>query len=460
MPQPRRPQIFNTSDGAQGLVFRITLHYRDKQGQFVLIPIPAQDHLESLEIEEGSGPYWKGTVTLFDTFGGMVESLLIAAGAVQYISIRWGWADGPGLDTYPEYIGQVLRINMEFASEGMRFSLDLANAAAVHDLMMTKVRSWPKDKLVCHRTRKDNDGSLPIVQAIATDEKNKWSTAGTVEDMDLRMTKEFQANGESDARILEAVAAEVRGANGKEVLAYIDTNGNCHFRSQSEKPTGAIIPRYRVLRDNFGDVIRFTPSDQTLLMMLQGAGDALYAAADGLTGDVLQIESTVIDGPSGSPIQVHSDSAYVRATDPMRKRLIYLAEADPEAFRRRVSTMYDVLRSRMLVASLEVRGTHCMRIMGEAAVDVLLPDGLLHYTSGVYFLRKLRHSVGSGGWTTSVEGTKYGVRPIKEGQKVANTLPIDQKIIEDARGGNKPAQAHIRAVNAVFDTNIQPGGSA
>lgn len=463
MPQPRRPQILNTADACQGLAFRLTLHYRGANGAMEQIPIPARDHLESIEVEEGGGPCWRGSVTLFDQIGGVVESLIIAAGAVQYVSLRWGWITKDlTMDDYPEYVGQVVRFSMEFASEGMRFTLDLVNAAGIRDLMQAKVRGWPKGKLVCHSTRKDTDGSLPIVQGLAAEEKNQWTVSGgTVEDMDWRMTREFQANGESDARILEAVAREVTGANGKEVLAYIDVNGTCHFRCQSEKPTGAIIPHYRVLRDHFGDVMRFTPSDQTLLQMLYGGGEALYAAADGLTGDVIQIPTTVTDGPKGSPLVTPTDSAYVRATDPMRQRLIHLAEADPDAFRRRVATMYDVLRSRMITAALEVRGNHALRILGEVSIDVTLPSGLLHYTSGVYFIRRLRHTISSGGWTTSAEVTKYGVRPLPGGVQAQNKH--DPQIDADAKqeavqGRSGPATRALQA-RGTEDRTVQKGSA-
>jgi len=388
----------NTPFSLASVIFEIL--FETSEG--VYVPIPAQDHLESLEVRLVHDGAWTGSVVLFDRIGGALEDLFIATGSQRHISIRWGWDNGLGVKQYPQYLGFVNKYIPAVSPEGIRLTIEFYAAPWVDPLLdkETQPRSWPAGKKASE---------------IFADIANKWGWKivdrlgrPTIEES-FGVLPEMSMADESDLKFIREILLPRAVNENKSAFRFFFARDAVHFHSPQWVERSAVV--YTFARNAAGDVISFSPSDNNMFSAIMGGRSAQYEAVDSAEGTRRESDTTDEGPVEGGRSVVDQDSvAYEELGDKVKAKVPVVAR-DPDALIQQIAHKRQQLRENTYTAQLEVRGTHAMLPMEFVTVNYYTSYGRLYYLSGTFRAKIIEHQVDSGGWKTTVELYREGVRP-------------------------------------------------
>jgi len=364
--------------------------------------LEASNVFQALDYESVAMGAWKGTVTLYDKGGEVLEDLLIGSGVDRQLRTRFHW-EREGLSASPVFFGAILVPNYSFLPDGIVIALEVTAKPVADVIIDKKPRAFAAGMRISD-----------MVLEIAND--RGWPTIDrrgnpTIETTRDPMIEPFSTSGESDVKfIADQLRKQAVNADGNSGYRfYFDPQGAVHFHTP-----GFIRPRvrnYTFARDGNGEVIMFSPSETSYLAHIGGGGNAQFESSSSLDGSQVDQESTTARGVDGTVDRVDRTSLAVpdAGTGLASKQSVTARDADEV---RRVAADRRARMSEMhITAEMDVVGTHDVEVMDYVNVSYRKANGDLHYLSGNYLVQKVRHRLDNTGWRTSFSLSKHGVQP-------------------------------------------------
>lgn len=384
------------------------------------INIPAQEFVESFEIESSTKSAYSGTITLFDQSGAL-ENLFLVSGLNRRVRFRWNWSD-LGLATAPMFVGSIVRYTPTFMPQGIQFVLEIVPTSLLGAVMDKRVRSFPAGTIISD-----------IVRQIA-DERG-WQTTDvrgneTIEPTGLSIDQPFSTTDESDVRFindqLRKQAVNAAGTGGYKF--FFDTFGAVHFHTKAFLPSRA--KRYVFGRDAAGEVISFTPTDTSVLSLMAGGGNAVFRSHSSLNAAPTAKDATADTGLEDQPEIVEESATAVADYGNTTHAAINLMARDVDELERLAKDARERARDLHFLAELQVIGTHGVELFDYVDIAYLRQNGQPHYMSGRFRVQKIQHSFSSGGWITTFGTSRDGMKPNTEGtlqrQNVVTVSPDEE----------------------------------
>lgn len=362
----------------------------------VPVVLLAQSVFQSLEMEVGAGISWKATLELFDPTFDTLESLFQAVGANREFLITFGQAGTAG----KLFRGTVLNYTAKLRpGSGTEMSLTLMPGPLVEALLDRRILSFAEGHTASQIVEK-------IVKARGWD--------AVIEPTPDIMAQPQISEGETDMRFIDTrLRPQARNTSGiGGYIFYVDESGVLHFHTPEFQPARRVAFRFGNSPDS--TVISFEPTDMSIFSLVAGAGDTRYVGVDSAAGDVAvvnkegpatQVSGTGIAdipdviGAPGDPVGPVDQSGVLAGAS--LAGICPILTRDSDELERLTQSRYDEFRRRTLSATLSVLGTHLLRMGDVANVECLMNSGKLHYLSGDYTTMGVKHSIGSGGWTTT-----------------------------------------------------------
>ena len=382
------------------------------------VDIPFHQFLQSIEVEITSGGSWTGTVVLFDNEGDFLEKIVIAAGLDRMFDMQWGWA----LDDTVQrtFKGSILHYQPEFLPNGIALTLELAAAPVLTAVADKRIRSF-----------KEGLRASEIVQQIADD--RGWMTTDlsgrtTIEPTEPPLETPFNSRGESDIKFIkEQIVQQAVNQQGEgSYLFRFDESGSVHFRTPNYLQPVTHLVRY--LRDGTGDLISFSPSDNSLFGTLMGGGNSVFAAAASSQGGQSQVNSIGAGGVAESPGAATNpvDSASRPSFGQGVNAYVNMVARTPEELERAARARFDTFRRHAYKARAVRRGDHRAVMSDYLNIEYVLRTGALHYLSGLFQIFKIKHTLGVGqDWVTEYELLRSGVENLPGAEAIQTQQVID-----------------------------------
>lgn len=366
--------------------------------------IPAQEFVQSFEIESSTKSAYSGSITLFDE-GDTLENLFIVSGLNRRVRFRWNWSD-LGLASAPMFVGSILRYTPTFMPQGIQFVLEIVPSSLLSALVDKRPRSFREGMLISD-----------IVRQIA-DERG-WPTTDvrgnpTIESTGLSIDQPFSMTDESDVAFinnqLRKQAVNEAGVGGYNF--FFDTFGAVHFHTKSFLPSK--LRRYLFGRDSGGEVISFTPTDTSVLAMTAGGGNAVFRGQSSLNAAPVAKDATATGGLEDQPEVVEESATAVPDYGNTIHAAINVMTRDAGELERLAKDRRERARDLYFMAELQVVGTHDVELFDYVQIDYIRRNGQPHYMSGRFRTTKMQHSYSSGGWITTYGASRDGLQPNQE----------------------------------------------
>ncbi len=375
--------------------------------------VPTHQFLQSIEIEASIGSTYTGSITLFDPEGEFLENLFIAAGRDRSIRFRWNW-DRYGIDNAPTFEGSIITYTPTFQPQGIQLVLNI---------LATPVLPCVLDK----RSRSFQAGSLisDIVQAIA--DERSWPTVDirgnqTIEPTGESIDQPFSTTDESDMRFIQEQlrpqAVNAQGQGG--YVFYFDQYGVLHFHTRTFLPP--LIRTYTFARDVSGEVISFSPTDNSVIASMFGATNVAFRGQSSLNATPVGADGTATEGLDQQPEVAEETSTAVPDYGDGLHAAVNIMSRDNGELERMAKDRREKARNSVMTGELVVLGTHDVGLLEYVEVIVLRKDGTQHYLSGRYQLQKMRHQVDSSGWQTSFDVVRTGLTPNTPGTEALENV--------------------------------------
>lgn len=363
------------------------------------ISIPVQQFVQDFQFESSVRQAFTGSITLFDQ-GDTLENLLLTSGLSRQVRMRWNW-ESKGLTNAPNIYAAILTYSPTFNTEGITFSFDLVPTAIPGTNLDKRSRSYPEG-------RKISD----IAREIAAD--RGWNTfdnrgRNTIEETKAPIMQPFNSTDETDLKFLNTLlplAVSLSDLGGYRM--FFDLYNVFHFHTNSAFSNTSSVKQYVFGKDGSGEVISFTPSDTSTLAMIAGAGNVTYRGQSSLDGAQTAKSGTTDGGLDREPDPIESTSASVPDHGSSIHSVLNIVSRDSTELANRAKFYRDRALNAMVVAELQVVGTHDLDVFDYCDVQYIRRNGQPHYMSGKYQVNGITHNYNNGAWTTTFALTRQG----------------------------------------------------
>lgn len=361
------------------------------------VVLPPSDHFVNLEVDVPAVGAWSGDLELFDQTGSYLEELLLTVGPNTLVKMRF-WEHG---HTSPYFVGGITVIQPEYRPEGVGLLLGLVSKGVHNAVQDIKPRGFLK-------------GANPsdVVRSIALERGWKIENGGiaTVVDAANVLDHPVQTTTDSDySFIMNRILPYAVDAQGRHFdFRLVEGLKPIVYFQSSAAPTMQKQRRtYTYLRDPNGEVISFTPSENTLGAWLMGGGAGRFDSVDSLSGSVTEQQSTTTEGIDG--VVALPDAQYVAKTlpDSVARRVSVPGRSLLDT-RSAALHHWSKFSEESLSAALEVRGTHDVNVGEYIEVNFYRRDNTAHPYGGLYRVISFKHIFGLQGWTTTFELVRHG----------------------------------------------------
>lgn len=375
--------------------------------------VPAHQFLQSIEIEASVGSTFTGSITLFDPEGEFLEDLFIAAGLDRGIRFRWNW-DRYGIDTAPTFEGSIITYTPTFQPQGIQLVLNILAKPVLPCVLDKRTRSYQAGSLISD-----------IVLSIA-DERG-WPTVdirgnSTIEPTGESIDQPFSTTDESDLRFiaeqLRPQAVNAQGQGG--YVFFFDQYGAVHFHTRLFLPP--LVRTYTFARDVSGEVISFSPTDNSVMASLFGSTNVAFRGQSSLNASPVGSDGTATEGLDQQPEVAEESATAIPDYGEGLHAAVNIMSRDAAELGRLAKDRRERARNATLTGELVVIGTHDVGLLEFVDVQVLRKDGTLHYLSGSYQLQKIRHTVDSSGWQTAFDVVRTGLKPSTPGTEAMDNV--------------------------------------
>lgn len=410
---------------------------------------PFTDFFQSLTITRKTSNIWTGTLTLFDRD----EKFLCGPkrpGMNSRFRIKWWWANRINEEFYaPMYSARVIKITPAYSPEGTGLAIEMSGELTAKASFNKDMhpRSWPAGILYSK-----------IVSQICS--AQGWPISA-LEPSFNKTDKPLMMGGESHQEfILNKILPLAFNKNHQHFQFYFDDDDKTrgvHFHTPSYLFLNGLATNARSLAreyvsyaDMVGEVESFTPSDNTLFQVLQGAGDGTHESVNSDKGVPFQQKSKIEEGikniQTNKPLVPPSTSDESNVSNvrtpvagspglgtsdnptPTQSSIGWVARTKDEANGLAIN-LFSRLRAAMVTADMQVKGTHGISPNDYIGVRYFVYSGKEHYLSGVYRVNSLTHNLGASGWSTQFNLFRNGSKPDTAEKQInvpyANSTKID-----------------------------------
>lgn len=349
------------------------------------------NYLEKFSHEVFSdGAMGKTTITLFDNEWDTLENLIIPDDrAIQY---EFGWANGR-MSKMQE--GVVLKYQPTFEHTGLRLHLELTGNL-LRDAQQVYSRSWKSKKV-----------SEIIADIFNT---SQWNL--DVEETSGRITIEQQnvTNAFFIENVLKPKAKSAR--TGQAGYEFRCEGSTIVFRTPDYEQ--GIIRRYIYGRTANSEVLSFSPQFNGYMMLASGGGDIRVEGYDVMTKQPV-VQNININN-SGPRIAQGDRTITTEDQGGSTGRMYTLPYDDPKQVEAWANWKLAKARTLTWRASMQIMGDPTLVVGDLIEVMIQKSDGDVHYTSGVYRIYRVNHSITRGSYVTNLELGTDGSRHPDQGK--------------------------------------------
>lgn len=365
------------------------------------ISIPVQQFVQDFQFETNVRQAFTGSITLFDE-GDTLENLLLVGGQYRQVRMRWNW-ESQGLLNAPNIYAAILTYTPTFNTEGITFSFDLIPSAAAAANLAKRSLAFPEGTKISD-----------IARQIAND--RGWKTTdkrgrNTIEETQAPLSQPFNSTDESDLKFLNSLipfATNLGGNSGYRM--FFDLYNVFHFHTAALFSETASVKSYVFGKDGSGEVISFAPSDTSTLAFIAGAGNSVYRSQSSLDGTQTAKAGTTDGGLDREPDPIEASSASVPDHGNETHSVLNIVSRDSTELANRAKFYRDRALNAMVVAELQVVGTHDLDVFDYCDVQYIRRNGQPHYMSGKYQVNGITHNYNNGAWTTTFALTRHGFK--------------------------------------------------
>lgn len=334
----------------------------------------------------------KFTLTLFDSTWTLLDSSLLRdaleSGGVKF---TFGWVGQP---LPPLRGGRIMTIEPgEISLSGIRYVLQgLDDISSENVGAQAKVFKVDRVSDLVKEIAEENNWKLEIV------ETDKIPIAKEGKDTSNKFAR---PSGMTDLSFLTFLASRAKSSKKTgRYITYVDYDRNgkqvLHFHP-STAPESEVSRTYTIIHDSMGEVISFSPVINTAVYTHSGIQNLEVGFRDPntLSSKVVATKPTDFKGevadegrvlpPDGKPIQKFIPS-------------VETTEAETK-----LASTYSRLSSSVLTASMQVMGDPHLKAGKRIKVIVKTPKGRDYFTSGIYRIEEIQHSVSSGTFTSTMK---------------------------------------------------------
>jgi hypothetical protein len=434
---------------------RVLLYWK-RPGDTKYLLIPTQDFFQQASIDQAQGT-WKGTINLYFKAGYrrplMYASVdtnfnptgyatppgnptsddlfnnIVVPGSKTEIVLKFGWDQKNEFSQSlfagaPAYYLSASIPRPSFTADGVAVTLEISGAVIGSTVVdRGKEPRWFSDKTASEIVREIADAN-----GWTYDDSTIEDSCGMMETMKLDADEshvDFIVNklqpmavngrGESftfyfDTETKNAAVGAFPISSGTDVRkVYFNSVGRPKSDSQTE-PTQIVFKRaYKVFADQMGEVISFTPSDNSMITGVLGGGNATVVGFDAEMGEP-------IDRAAGRGEGIENGGCGFAAEGQEEK---VLEDEDEDQYTRvpgrtaeetemRAKQQNAELRINAMSAEFQVKGTHEWTTNDWIRVDYYNAAGKLHYLSGLFRVKSKAHEVSGNSWTSSATLLKMG----------------------------------------------------
>jgi hypothetical protein len=360
------------------------------------LSIPPQfvTNFEYNDTAANTGDSWSFDV--FDTTFGLLETLLafnVQLAMKQRLKFRWGYYQNMSDYRYGEILasepGEITRAGVNVHVEGC----DRGSAQPESQTKKTKTWRGPISK---------------IAQEIAEHPDHAWAhdveTTGSILDKEERTTatkeKKFMQDNQTDLDFLNSLTDKAKSKsrpNAGDYKLFFDAAKDppkMHFhpsRAVQEKPRLYVVNTSRL-----GVVKSFSPEYQGDALYAEGKSAVMVTYRDKHTKEIITLERKA-ETFEGAPV----DAKYVPVETGHSSKLevpsFTLEEA--KAF---LDTYYSRLSNLVMNATLTVEGDPTLQPDSYVDILVLTPTGKRYFTSGIYYVVEVKHTVAAGDYESEM----------------------------------------------------------
>lgn len=382
------------------------------QGQWV--KIPTHQYLRDLRLSMPSAGCWRGSVSLFESGGTVLENLARSVTGTTPIRFSFGALnDAGGLDA-PVLLATVVRPSFQAAYDGFTVTYSFvgyagsawrADAPTTTQMDFTrgerciaafnkiaqyaKWDKWTADRLIVEPT----DHVLSSAMY--------WPTSPRTSAIEMahRLAQETQKNG-------KLYHLTVTPRNGGTVIFATREYAAKRAKSQM-KSNGTAVHQYRYGGDAMGEVLDVQIDDNSLFSALYGSSNSVFQGTDEVSGNVRSV--TTVDD-AGLAVNAPSHNA----TTPTAQSVPALPAYDDamaiqvvdafgnEKSQQEAAKWYDRIQKATIQGNITVRGTHDLCPLDTIDLQFTSPNrGRPHFLSNTYTILNVEHVFDHGGWTTS-----------------------------------------------------------
>lgn len=345
------------------------------------------------------------TFTLFDPNWSETETLLIQQG--EEIQFQYGYTEGI---KSPIFTGMVMEYTPVFTIDGVKLTISGISWIAKTDDSTVSRRDWgEKDIHEIVQTIADEHGWMAdIDECLEILENDDLEVAQPVK---AKWVQQRMTDMAFIAHILQPKAVRKKDKVANYKLAFDDAKRVLHFHPPRDDKGPRFV--YKFMRDPMSEVISFAPQVDGKVMLRKGAGVSAQPFIDRQTGyydkvvhnDASTGEKILLGGPYTYTATTDNEDYQVTEFRPVRDQ----QQADLAARDR-----FYIAANHIFQGVLVIMGDPRLAQFDIIRIIVLLPDGSLHYTTGLYRVDRIVDEIGEGQFTTTLEVSRNGMPGTKD----------------------------------------------
>lgn len=339
-----------------------------------------------------NGDSW--SLELFDKTWEILETDFIpsmASSADKQVKFRFGW--GPERMSQFRY-GVVTEFTpSEVTRAGIRVNVSGFDTVSGKDLSQERVEATYQGKI------------SDVVQQIA--DKNGWKVEveETVETSELegrdggKQPKVWRKNQKTDLAFLNELAQRAKSVSGQgSYRVYLDSQDESLLHFHPDRAVSEPLHRtYVVQTDNMGEVINFSPTIEGKSVVAMGGSTASVVYRDPTTRKLTEKTVSPEDPQEGVAL---GTKAMTKGGTKVKHVLPPVTEVEADS---RVGAYYEALSWAVNKATLEVVGDPSLLPGRIISVIVKTSKNQKFFTSGLYLVEKVTHSLGVGTYTSQLD---------------------------------------------------------
>lgn len=389
-------------------------------------PIETNRYLQSFSLTQKVHGSYECSFVFYDQQWDVLEDLLLRKGMGTPVDFRFGFRS-----KMSPWIRMVLNdYTPSFSNQGVTLTVPLTDAAQLAN-KKTRTKGYDVDEF---------PRISDIVRWICVE--NRWPfIIEPTSPHQNPITQDHKPDTHFIMHKLREQAVNETGIGGYQCYFEAggknspEPTGRLHFHTVNfiMQTKGEVYKTYNFAKELDGDVIEFTPQDNTAVICMAGGKNADYECFDPRTKNRVKVERKLYDF-KGRPI-VGGGVVTEPTDDPgIVNRWVTRPFENPDELRRYAEARWAAFNQVTFSATLKVLGDPWLEPNTYVRVNVIKSDGQVHSRwSGRYLIKSVEHNIEAGSFTSTCELQRESAGELDNG--TTTQTGGDVKLI-----GGKPVQ--------------------